>query len=168
MGEISFTHAFMFWSSQFFGSCIASVFLVVCIPDARSTQLGATVLADGATPLRGLLIEFLLSLVFVSVVLRVLVRSSMRAALHPHLRQLAPALVGAIVFASTLIAGPITGASLNVARSFGPAVMSNTWEHHWLYWLAPLLGAAAAAALVTVENVLRRLFKSNRPASTSV
>ncbi len=42
--------------------------------------------------------------------------------------------------------GPVTGASMNPARSFGPALASGIWTAHWLYWLAPLLGAALAAA----------------------
>ncbi|MFD1733605.1 aquaporin [Deinococcus malanensis] len=43
--------------------------------------------------------------------------------------------------------GPITGASMNPARSFGPSLASGIWTAHWLYWAAPLLGAALAAVV---------------------
>jgi glycerol uptake facilitator-like aquaporin len=40
--------------------------------------------------------------------------------------------------------GPITGASMNPARSLGPALMGGQWQHHWLYWVAPIAGAQLA------------------------
>jgi len=43
--------------------------------------------------------------------------------------------------------GPVANASMNPARTFGPAVAANVWESHWLYWVAPVLGALLAAAV---------------------
>jgi MIP family channel proteins len=54
-------------------------------------------------------------------------------------------LVGSVVMCEAMMAGPITGASMNPARSFGPAIASGIWNSHWLYWIAPILGALAAA-----------------------
>jgi MIP family channel proteins len=54
-------------------------------------------------------------------------------------------LIGAVVMCEAMMAGPITGASMNPARSFGPAIASGIWNSHWLYWIAPILGALAAA-----------------------
>ncbi|MBI5948081.1 MAG: aquaporin [Chloroflexi bacterium] len=48
--------------------------------------------------------------------------------------------------------GPVANASMNPARSFGPAVAANVWDAHWVFWVAPALGALAAAA---VYDILR-------------
>jgi len=46
-----------------------------------------------------------------------------------------------------LVGTPYTGASVNPARSFGPAVVEHNWpNYHWIYWLGPALGAFLAAA----------------------
>ncbi len=58
----------------------------------------------------------------------------------------ATAIGGYVGFAATGW-GPIANASMNPARSFGPAVAANVWEAHWLYWLAPIAGALLAAAV---------------------
>lgn len=53
--------------------------------------------------------------------------------------------IGLTVAANILFFGPATGASMNPARSFGPALIGGHWELHWLYWLAPIIGASLAA-----------------------
>jgi MIP family channel proteins len=54
--------------------------------------------------------------------------------------------IGATVFIEAACMGPITGASMNPARSLGPAFVANQWQHHWLYWVAPILGAQLAVS----------------------
>jgi MIP family channel proteins len=52
--------------------------------------------------------------------------------------------VGLTVGFDALMGGPLTGASMNPARTFGPAIATGVWDGHWLYWLGPLLGASLA------------------------
>ncbi len=55
--------------------------------------------------------------------------------------------IGLTVIVDILAGGPITGASMNPARSFGPALVHGHFDLHWLYWVAPIAGACAAALL---------------------
>jgi aquaporin Z len=55
--------------------------------------------------------------------------------------------VGATWAFCVLAAAPISGAGLNPARAFGPAFVWGDWSWHWVYWIAPLLGALGATAL---------------------
>lgn len=68
------------------------------------------------------------------------------------LRSGRPWVVGATVTLEAAMGGPVSGASMNPARSFGPALASGVWTAHWVYWAAPLLGAVLA---VLADRVLR-------------
>ena len=52
--------------------------------------------------------------------------------------------VGAVVGLEAMVGGPVSGASMNPARSLGPALVSGCWDGHWIYWVGPVLGAALA------------------------
>ncbi|KAK7168235.1 hypothetical protein R3I94_002319 [Phoxinus phoxinus] len=75
---------------------------------------------------------------------------------------LVPFLVGCTVIINVLTGGDVSGACLNPARVFGPAVLNNYWTHHWIYWVGPITGGLIAAALVRLllgDNNTRLLMK---------
>ena len=55
--------------------------------------------------------------------------------------------VGLTLAFNTLAAGAITGAAMNPARAFGPALVSGVWNFHIYYWIGPIIGAVVAALL---------------------
>lgn len=55
-----------------------------------------------------------------------------------------PLQIGFAVVIGGLFGGKFTGGSMNPARSFGPALVTGFWQHHWIYWLGPILGALLA------------------------
>lgn len=100
--------------------------------------LGATTPHVGAAA--GLGVEFLLTFALMWVIVAV----ASGADAGDAAGRVAPA-VGAVVAFDALVGGALTGASMNPARSFGPAVVTGAWAHHWVYWVAPIAGALAAA-----------------------
>ena len=60
--------------------------------------------------------------------------------------------IGLTVAFDILAGGAVTGASMNPARSFGPALEMNYWTWHWAYWVAPIAGACVAA--LVYDNLL--------------
>jgi aquaporin Z len=100
--------------------------------------LGADVRAAATVPhvpvLSAFMIEIVLTFFLMLVIMAV-------ATDHRVASPAAGLAVGLTVGFDALMAGPLTGASMNPARSFGPAVASGVWDAHWLYWAGPLLGA---------------------------
>ena len=101
-------------------------------------QLGATLPRGSAWQSFG--VEILLSAVLMFVIISV--ATDTRA-----VGQLAALAIGATVALDALWGGPISGASMNPARSFGPALIAGIWTDQWVYWLGPLLGACLGAVL---------------------
>jgi len=100
--------------------------------------LGATVPSGSALQSFGL--EVLLTAVLMFVIISV--ATDTRAVGTP-----AALAIGFTVALDAMWGGPISGASMNPARSFGPSLIAGVWENQWIYWLAPILGAMIGAAL---------------------
>lgn len=64
-----------------------------------------------------------------------------------HLGTIAPLAIAFIVGANVLVGGPFSGASMNPARAFGPALVGWRWKDHWVYWLGPFIGAAISGLI---------------------
>ena len=56
--------------------------------------------------------------------------------------------IGGMIFLLHLVGVPLTGASMNPARTFGPAIASGYWDFHWIYWAGPIIGALIAGFIM--------------------
>ena len=90
------------------------------------------------TPGDGLVIEVILTFFLVFTIFSTMIDKRGNAAW-------APVAIGVVIFVDHLIAVPLTGASINPARSFGPAIIHGQWPDHWVYWAGPIIGAVTAA-----------------------
>ena len=122
--------------SQLLGACAASAVHLALFGD--TANLGATV--PSGSPLQALGLELLLTLFLMFVVSSV--ATDVRA-----VGQAAAIAIGGYVALAATFAGPIAGASMNPARSFGPALLGGTWTAQWVYWAGPIAGAAFGAFL---------------------
>jgi aquaporin Z len=104
-----------------------------------SVRFGATVLAPQVSLWQGFGLEFLLTFFLMFVIASCVIQKQPVAGLY----------IGFTVVLGALAAGALTGASMNPARSFAPALFAMVWSDHWLYWLAPMTGAALAAITAT-------------------
>ena len=142
-GKVKPADAVVYWISQVAGAVLAA-FASEALRGAGAARKGATVLSlSAATPtaqlVRGVVIEAVLTFILVLVIFGTAV--DMRAQKMPAL------FIGLTVTADILVGGPYTGASMNPARSFGPALIGNVWEGHWVYWVGPLAGGALGGLL---------------------
>jgi aquaporin NIP len=122
-----------FVAAQVAGAFAASGLLFIMYPDHPT--LGATLPHGPAW--HSFVLEVWLTAVLVFVILAVMVSD-------PTVRPLGGVIVGAVIALEALFAGPISGASMNPARSLAPAIASGRLEHLWVYLAAPLLGALIA------------------------
>ena len=123
-----------YWTAQLAGAIAASLALRGLLGPAA--HLGATLPAGAAWQSAGL--EAVLTFFLMFVVMAV--ATDVRA-----VGQAAALAIGATVGLEAIFAGPISGASMNPARSLAPALVGWHWASHWVYWAGPLAGAAAGA-----------------------
>jgi MIP family channel proteins len=72
-------------------------------------------------------------------------------------KAIAPLVLGATIGVGALLTGPLTGGSFNPARSLGPALVGGVWDAHWIYWVAPIVGALLGMRVYgLVHGLMRR------------
>lgn len=125
-----------YWLAQLGGAVLASLLLRGMFGD--SAHLGATLPAGSAGQ------SFVLEMVLTGILMFVItsVATDVRA-----VGQAAAIAIGGTVGLEALFAGPISGASMNPARSLAPALVSWTWSDQWLYVAGPVIGAVAGVVL---------------------
>lgn len=109
---------------------------------AAVTHLGTTAPAHGFTDMATFYLETILTFFLVLVIFGSAVDK--RGA-----NIICPLAIGGTVCLDILFGGPLTGASMNPAKTLGPAIMSGMWKAHWAYWAGPILGGVLAAQIYT-------------------
>jgi aquaporin NIP len=128
--------AFAYIGAQFLGGTLGALLLLSAWSD-KPGHLGATVPSVGVGT--ALMYEAVLSAILMFVI--VAVATDTRA-----VGAAAALAIGGTVALDALFGGPVTGASMNPARSFGPALASGTWTDFWIYIVGPVIGASLGAA----------------------
>ncbi|HEX4952859.1 MAG TPA: aquaporin [Thermoanaerobaculia bacterium] len=137
-GKIEPSRALAYIAAQLVGGILGALALKAAL--AGTTQsLGATQLAPTVSPVTGVLIEAILTFFLVNAVLN--------CAVSGKAGNLAGVAIGLTLAFCILMGGPLTGASLNPARTLGPAVVLGDFTNLWVYFAGPILGAVAAAGL---------------------
>src|SRR6201996_4207869 len=119
--------------SQLTGAALASLTLKFLFP--ANQFLGATIPAGSST--QSFILEFILTFFLMLVIINVATGSKERG-------MFAGLAIGSVVGLEAMFAGPICGASMNPARSFGPAIASGHFEFLWIYFTATVSGAVVS------------------------
>lgn len=129
----------LYVAAQLAGAVVGALLLKAVLVSSVEGNLGAHALNDSAlsSDFAGLIVEIVLTFAFVFTVFAV--------AMDPRgPANLAPIAIGLAILIDHFVGVPLTGASMNPARSFGPALVANEWDDHWVYWIGPLTGGAMA------------------------
>ena len=127
--------------SQLAGASVAGLTLRVIYPTAiAGVNLGTTSLGANVGFGTGVLVEAILTFLLVFTVFGAAVDRRAPAGF-------AGFAIGMVVLFDILVGGPLTGGSMNPARTFGPALASGFWTNHLVYWIGPIIGGLVAAFL---------------------
>ncbi|CEI70104.1 hypothetical protein FVEN_g11328 [Fusarium venenatum] len=132
---ISITRAIVLFLAQILGSMLASVVVRYLFPETFNVR---TTLGGGASLVQGVFIEALLTAELVFTIF-MLAKEKHRATF------IAPVGIGLALFIAEMVGVQFTGGSLNPARSFGPCVITGSFDtEHWIYWVGPGIGSLIA------------------------
>lgn len=145
-GKISLVDGLLYIVSQLAGATVAAL-IAASIVSTEMVFAGTPVLAAGVSIGAGIALEAILTFFLVIVVFGTGIDSN-----GPKIGGLA---IGLTVALDIMAGGPLTGAAMNTARTFGPALVSGNWNGHIVYWVGPLLGGAAAG-LVYSKLMLKK------------
>ena len=127
--------------AQLVGATLAGLLLRVMYPQAvwQAALLGTPNLAPGVSFGLGVLIEAVLTFFLLLAVFG--------TAVDPRAPKIGGFGIGLTVLVDILVGGPLTGAAMNPARTFGPALASGFWQNDLVYWIGPIIGAVIAASI---------------------
>ncbi len=136
-GTVKWGEAVVYWVAQFLGAILAAFLVKIFFGDVKA---GATVGSlTTSAPVMAMIVEAVLTFFLVNTVLH--------AAVAGKAGPFAGWAIGITLTFAILAGGPLTGASLNPARTFGPALFTNGLGSYWIYLVGPLLGAAIATGI---------------------
>jgi aquaporin Z len=127
--------------TQLIGATLAALFLRLVFGNVE--HLGATLPGPGYKNWQALLMEIVLTTLLVSVILGT-------ASAAQNVGAIAALGVGGYIALAGLWSAPVSGTSMNPARSFGPALVSGDWSSYWVYLAGPLIGALIAVGFAVV------------------
>lgn len=161
--KLSLAKAVFYVVAQCLGAITGAGILYIVTPAAVRGSFGVTTVNSNISLGHGLLVELLITFELVFTVF---------ATCDPKRTDLggsAGLAIGFAVAIGHLFAIPYTGASMNPARSFGPAMVTLNFEGHWVYWVGPILGGILAAGLYEylycpdpeIKERLKQVFKKD-------
>jgi len=127
--------------AQLVGAVLAALMIKVVYPTGvvRPIALGTPTIANTLTLNQAMVIEGIMAFFLVSAVFG--------TCINPAAPRLGGLGIGLALMADILVGGPLTGAAVNPARAFGPALVSGQWVGHIVYWVGPIVGGLLAALL---------------------
>jgi MIP family channel proteins len=140
-GHMRLPDALRYWSAQLLGGFSAAL---ICLGlfGRDVVVTGTPQLAINLNAWQGILVEAILTFFLVFVVYG--------TAVDERGRRVAGFAIGSTITLDILFGGPLTGAAMNPARVFGPALAANFWHDHYVYWIGPFLGAAAGGLVYSL------------------
>ena len=139
-GKISLITSLIYIFAQIIGSLIAVFLLYNYLWLNLETGMGLHTISPEISLIDGLLIEIIITFILVITILLTLQNN----------KDIAPLTISLVVFICGIVAMPLTGASMNPARSLAPALLSGEWTNHWIYWGGPIIGSVIATFIYII------------------